>query len=41
MKENKKQSNFNRTLDNRNADISIIGHFFLRSQAEASLWEGQ
>ena len=28
MKENKKQSNFNRTLDNRNADISIIGRFF-------------
>jgi hypothetical protein len=28
MKENKKQSNFNRTRDNRNADISIIARLF-------------
>lgn len=28
MKENKKQSDFNRTLDNRNTDISIIGRLF-------------
>lgn len=28
MKRNKNQSNFNRILANRNADISIIGRFF-------------
>lgn len=28
MKQNKKQSNFNRILDNRNAGISIIERFF-------------
>jgi hypothetical protein len=28
MKENKKQSNFNRKRDNRNVDISIISRLF-------------